>query len=614
VSILYLDFETEPIEDIPDGRYPRPVGMAYAVDDGTPVYLAWGHPTGNNCKPGNETMRLLTLRHHASMVVCHNIGFDVSVVAQHMGVGLAYLVWHDTQVMAFHNDPHAFQLGLKPLAEKYLDMPPDEQDDVRAWLREHKIIRSNQKEIGAFLHLAPGDLVGRYAVGDIVRTRGLFKLWRGRYEHYEGYLRDMKATRVGLKMTARGVLLDRQTLDRDLNRAEDAYAAANRRLGALLGLDTYDPNQRDAVATALETRLGIDLPLTATGRRQTNKDALDAALPDGEVKALMRYSGAIGYDLKNYLRPWQHAVERTGGLIHPTWSVTRSDSAGARTGRLSSSPNFQNLRGEEGTEVLVEWLRKCHPGDYWTPQIRGCVVAPARRIIVGRDWSQIELRITAHYEDGPMAANYRTYPTWDLHDWVRGRVKAMFNVDLIRRIAKNIGFGSIYGGGAGALAKQAKISTVQAAEFRTMYFEALPSLKELMDEVQSEARMRAITTLGGRAYKAEQPRFDREQGRWMEFYYKMLNYLIQGSAADLMKEAMIDADEYGAELILTVHDEPVTLCDDSPSAVEETLEMLRVAMEHNDLAGKLTVPIISDGYAVKRWSDADQAKKLYAGM
>lgn len=605
MKILVLDFETEPISDVPDGKAPKPVGMALSAPGLKPRYWSWGHADGNNTTFDTARIILQRMSVECDTLICHNIGFDAEVARQHMGVDMSAMQWHDTQVMAFHNDPHSPSLGLKQLAARYLGMPPDEQNDVRDWLRGHRIIRSNTKEIGPYLYLAPGKLVGKYAVGDVVRTRRLFDRWRPVYANDEGYCRDMKATRVGLKMTRRGVVIDTKLLDIYIDKAEHHVAKAKARIARELGISQFDPNDRETTADAIEHKYGIALPLTPTGRRQTNKDALFDALPDGPGKALIRYVGAIDYDLKNYLRPWKAATQATGGLIHPHWSVTRSDVGGARTGRLSSSPNFQNLRGVEGTEnlvaQLVKWFGSWH---YWTPMIRGLVVPPDDRIIVGRDWSQIELRLTAHYEDGPMAENYRAKPDWDLHQWVIDRVKELFGVELIRRIAKNIGFGVIYGAGIAPLVKQARISWDEAEQFKSLYLRALPSLKDLMDEVQAIGRARAIMTLGGRVYKAETPRFNPALGRMQEYYYKLLNYLIQGSAADLMKEAMNDADDYGIELFLTVHDEPVALAN--LNEAEDMLEGLRVAMEHNDLVSRVTVPIISNGYTAQRWSEAEK--------
>ena len=601
--ILGLDFETEPISDVPDGLFPKPVGMALSTGK-KPIYMAWGHPTENNCTLADAKRTLMGAVKECDTLVAHNIGFDVGVAAQWLGVGLVRLRWHDSQVMAFHEDPHSPSLGLKPLSVRYLGMPPDEQDELRAWLLANKLIRSNVKDIGKFIYLTPGKLCGQYAIGDVDRALKLFRLWRAKYAGKEGYERDMKATRVGGKMTARGVRIDTKKLKEVTSHAEDQVEIATGALAKEFGMARYDPNDREGLADAIESKFGIALPLTPKGRRQTNKDALFDHLPDGRVKALIRYIGAVAYDLKNYLRPWVLATNATGGLIHPHWSVTRSDEGGARSGRLSSSPNLQNLRGVEGTEELVKYLALLYAGTtYWFPMIRDLVIAPEGMVIIGRDWSQIELRLVAHYEGGVMNAEYNRNPKWDLHAWVMARVKELFGKELIRRVAKNIGFGSIYGAGAVPIAKQSRISIEEAYEFKRMYFEALPSLKVLMDDVMDVARVRPITTLGNRIYHAEPPRFNPATGRMQEYYYKMLNYLIQPSAADLMKEAMNDADDYGVNLIMTVHDEPVAIC--TPEEAEDHGEALRVAMEHNDLVGRITVPITSSGYVVNRWGDAE---------
>src|SRR5690606_36982065 len=99
-------------------------------------------------------------------LIAYNIGFDAEVARQHMSIDLSLLRWHDPQVMAFHEDPHSPSLELKKIAERYLDMPPEEQDAMRDWLRERKLVRSNVKNIGDKIHLVPGEIVGPYAIGD----------------------------------------------------------------------------------------------------------------------------------------------------------------------------------------------------------------------------------------------------------------------------------------------------------------------------------------------------------------------------------------------------------------------------------------------------------------
>ena len=601
--ILTIDFETEPIDSAPDGRVPRPVGLAIKVDDEPAQYHAWGHPEGNNtARTTVERIMRHWVRRHPT-ILAHNIGFDAEVMRQHLDIDLSGCRWEDSQVLAFHDDPHSMTLKLKPLAERYLKEPPAEADAVRDWLVDAKIIRRGLKDFGAHICRAPAGIVGPYAIGDVERTHRLYKHFRALVDT-PGYRRDIEATKVGLQMTRVGVPIDTESLAKASKLYEAKLARLLRSTAKLLDVPVFDPEDKVLLAERIESRLGINLPRTATGRRSTAKATILEALPDGVLKWHLLHISALNYDLKNFIRPWLFATqERT--TIHPTWNVTRGDSGGARTGRLSSSPNFQNLRDVEAQERLREAIMVTGGAGappVALPMIRSFVKAPTGRTFVGRDWSQIELRITGHYEDGIIAQGYRDDPDFDLHQWVVDQVDGLFHKKLPRRIAKNIGFGSIYGAGANAIALQGGISVADAAEFRDMYFAALPTLKAFIRDVQSVSRARPIETLGGRSYKVEPPRMI--DGEWRTFEYKMTNYLVQGSAADLMKEAMIQAAKAGLDLRLTVHDEAVVMCHTKEAKAAG--DALRVAMEENDLIKSMTVPVTSNGYVCQRWSDAEK--------
>ena len=114
----------------------------------------------------------------------------------------------------------------------------------------------------------------------------------------------------------------------------------------------------------------------------------------------------------------------------------------------------------------------------------------------------------------------------DLHQWVVDEVKSRFDMDIPRRIAKNVGFGILYGAGGGAISAQAGISYDEAVSFKSMYLKALPSLRDLMNAVQERGRSGgAITTLGGRRYPVEPRKIVK--GEWRTFEYKLLNYLMR---------------------------------------------------------------------------------------
>ena len=174
--LVALDFESEAIATRPDFP-PKPVGLA-VMPDGLPgFYLAWGHPTKNDCTY-EYAHRILAelLMEKDNEFVFHNAPFDCSIIEEKMGLAVPWERVHDTMLLAFLTDPFG-ELSLKPLAEKLLGEPPIEQEAVRDWLVRHGICRANDKAWGAYIAKAPGDLVGTYAIGDVKRTLDL-------YHHY----------------------------------------------------------------------------------------------------------------------------------------------------------------------------------------------------------------------------------------------------------------------------------------------------------------------------------------------------------------------------------------------------------------------------------------------
>jgi DNA polymerase I-like protein with 3'-5' exonuclease and polymerase domains len=134
-----IDFETEAIQQRP--HYPpKPVGLAVKFPGKPSKYLAWGHPTKNNARWEDAERVLREIWDSDLDVLCHNAKFDLDVAETHFD--LVPLPWkriHDTMFLLFLDNPHAASLSLKPSAERLLGMPPEEQDAVADWLREHKV-------------------------------------------------------------------------------------------------------------------------------------------------------------------------------------------------------------------------------------------------------------------------------------------------------------------------------------------------------------------------------------------------------------------------------------------------------------------------------------------
>lgn len=175
MKLIALDFESDAIDTRPNFP-PEPCGLA--IYDGSKAsYMAWGHPTKNNCLRNDAWFRLKELLTDPSLeFVFHNAPFDCSIIEEKMHLEVPWERVHDTMLLAFLHDPFG-ELSLKPLSDKLLDMPPEEQEAVREWLVTHSICRANDKAWGAHISKAPGNLVGKYAIGDVIRTYELYEFF-----------------------------------------------------------------------------------------------------------------------------------------------------------------------------------------------------------------------------------------------------------------------------------------------------------------------------------------------------------------------------------------------------------------------------------------------------
>ncbi|MGH2685536.1 MAG: DNA polymerase, partial [Actinomycetota bacterium] len=289
-----------------------------------------------------------------------------------------------------------------------------------------------------------------------------------------------------------------------------------------------------------------------------------------------------------YLDALPPLVDPKTGRIHTTFNQV-----GASTGRMSSTdPNLQNIpvRGETGR------------------QIRKAFVAAEGQTLVVADYSQIELRVLAHLTGDRALAEAFASET-DIHAATAAKA---FRLPLeqvdpeLRRRAKMVNYGLAYGMSAFGLAQRLGIPPDEAQEFIDAYFEGFPAIREFLDKQVARASADGFTAtiLGRRRYLPElqspNPRV-RDMGRRMA-----LNAPIQGSAADVMKLAMIRVDgaieSLPATMVLTVHDELVF--EIPPDAVAEVSEVVRKEMES---AYGLSVPLKVDIGTGENWADAAPA-------
>lgn len=621
-----IDFETFGIKGRPDYP-PKPVGVSIKKPGQRKAkYYGWGHPTKNNCTKAEAVRALKAVWRHKDGLCFQNGKFDVDVAEVHLK--LPQPSWdriHDTMFLLFLDDPHQKELSLKPSSERLLGMPPEEQDAVCDWLLEHQPIegvkisasRSSPHYFGAYIAYAPGDLVGTYANGDVERTEKLFNLlWKKTVDRgmLESYQREQRLMPILLKMERKGVPVDHKRLASDVK----MYCGWRDKIDAWIIRRIKAPEDinLNSGVQLMNAMLGsgkVDEDkalLTPTGKFQTNKNALLVAVNDKVLLAMLRYRAQLNTCLDTFMIPWLKIADKSGGLIYTTWNQVKSpkgkDSVGTRTGRLSSTPNFQNMpnvfQAIWSHDKARAGLPRCpFPKLPGMPKVRSYIVPFENQIFIDRDYSQQEPRILAHFDGGELLEKYEENPWIDFHDYAKDEL-AIMGKYYERKPVKNTNLGLIYGMGVGALAERNEMSVEESGALKKAILSLYPGLKEMYKDMKARARTeQPIRTWGGREYYCEEPKLVK--GRIRTFDYKMVNVLIQGSAADCTKEAIIQFDEVCEDdwhILLNVHDQITASVPKQKKTMEHAMELLRWAME----SVKFDVPMLTEGtISLTNWDE-----------
>lgn len=610
-DIPTIDFETEAIDGNPVYAPPRPVGVSVKYPLRPSRYYAWGHTAGNNCTLAEGTAALLAcLRAHGGRYLAHNAPFEAAILKKYFG-------WwtsdpekvHDTQYLLFLTDPYAMSFSLKPSAERILGMPPDEQDAVRAWVMAN-VPGAKPSSWGAHICKAPGDLVGTYAIGDTDRTEALFLALHPRMlaaGMLEAYRREQLLMPVLFASSERGVRLDTDCLSKDIEVYTVAKEMSERYILGMLGNFNIDS---DAELAAALDRAGqvTDWVLTPTGKRSTARKNLVGRVKDPDLLAHMAYRGVLSTCLGTFAGPWLEQALKEGGRVHPQWNQVRGDKgadgdmSGTRTGRMSCrGPNLQNPPNDFESLVIPEdiqgFITSRDKDMSHVPHMRKYLLPEEGHVWLKRDFSAQEMRVMAHFAEGKLYEAFKNDPTTDPHVAVQRMIKELLNVDMPRKYVKITGFGIMYGRGVKNLSLALGVDEVEGKRVRDAYYAALPEIRELSTDTRNRGkRGQYIRTWGGRVYY-------REPDPARDLSYKLLNYLIQGSAADQTKQAMVDHHSQRAStdvLLAAVHDEI------NISAPEEdasgAMQRLRDAMD----ADRFDVPFRSEGFKGQNWADIER--------
>jgi DNA polymerase-1 len=610
----FIDFESHEI--LPRPQFPpEPCGVAIKWPGKKSKYYAWAHLTDNNCSFDEAVRALKEIWYSGLPLGFHNAPFDVSVAVEKLG--LKMLEWdmiNDTMILLFLDNPYSQSLALKPSANAYLGMPPFEQEAVHDWLRAHrKELGIRGENMGKYIWMAPGKLVTPYACGDTDRTSKLFHLLyqrvcdRGMKKAYDT---EREVMPILLRNERDGIRADQKGLDRDVTAYEEVLIRTDEWIRKRLKTPDLNIDSGGQLAQAL-ARAGVveEFVMTApsknfpNGQPSTSKENLTLDLfQDTKVYRALTYRSKLAYSLSTFMRPWLHTANATGGTIHTHWNQVKKEGAGAITGRLSSSPNFQNT-----TKNVKEDLEKAegyhHPKflkfALELPSLRKYILPDRGQIIGVRDVSQEELRILAHYEDAELCALYNSKnppKEWldkegnvDVHLMVQ-HLLANAGRELDRYDTKRMNFGILYGMGAKGLATRLGIDKPKAKDLINTWNEVMPGVSDLVDDLKALVHDGGeIMTWGGRLYGMPPPFFDGHEMRNRD--YVCLNYLIQGSGGDVLKRVIIEFDKRRREsrMLLTVHDE--LGFSTNKAAMQQEQKILAGIIQ--DLA--FDVPMRSDG-------------------
>jgi DNA polymerase I-like protein with 3'-5' exonuclease and polymerase domains len=639
-NLVTIDFETERIQPRPDYP-PEPVGVAIHAYGMEPRYLAWGHPAGNNCGRG-DAVELLRQVHadESAEVLYHNAAFDLSVSVERLG--LPMLPWHrvhDTMFLLFLHDPHAPDLRLKSSAERILGWAPEERDEVHDWIYAHrheltaqyggKITRakSGENSPGAWIAKAPGGLVGRYAVGDVLRTRALFDhlhpliASQGMEAAYD---RERRLLPVLMENERIGLRVDLEALERDVPLYRRALEKVEMAMRIYLGVDWLNFDADKDVAAVFQER-GVVHPdawktTEKSGDLSVSKDNLPPeAFVDPLLASAFGYRNRLVTCLKMFMQPWAAQAAMNRGYINPRWNQVRGSRGGTRSGRPSmTEPNLLNV-SKSWDDRSDGYVHPAALGLPRLPEVRRYVLPDEGHVFLHRDFKGQEVRIFAHYESGELANAYRADPLLDPHDWVKEAIRKAVGRELERTRVKNVTFARLYGGGEGAVMWQARCSSrAEAKELIAFHDAAIPGRRILSEEILRKVRRgEPIRTWGGRLYHVEPPSFSKKYNRHMTYEYKLINYLVQGSAADATKEALCrwyhgwrtEPGNYpwrgnttGARFLLTVYDE-INISAPIGCAAQD-MTFLRKMMDGIEL----DVPLLSDGKRGTSWGTLEKCE------
>jgi DNA polymerase I len=578
-SLTAIDTETTSL----DYMQAELVGISLAVDAGKAAYIPVAHdyPGAPDQLDRNKVLAALKgfLEDPDKKKVGHHLKYDAHIFARY-DIALRGMQF-DSMLESYVLNSVATRHDMDSTARHYLGLDTIHYEDVAG--KGVKQLTFNQIDLEQAAPYAAEDAditlkLHQHLWGLLQQTDSLRKV----YEEIEQPL-----VPVLLEMEETGVLIDRDMLKAQSGELAKTMRSLEAKAHELAGgpFNLGSPKQLQQI---LFTQLGLPvIRKTPKGQPSTAEDVLQELAGEYELPSVVLQFRSVSKLKSTYTDKLPLQISTDTGRVHTSYHQ-----AVAATGRLSSTdPNLQNIpiRTAEGR------------------RIRAAFIAPADSLLLAADYSQIELRIMAHLsaDEGLQAAFA------DDHDVHRSTAAEVFELtpDEVtadhRRSAKAINFGLMYGMSAFGLAKQLGISRGEAQEYVNLYFDRYPGVKKFMDDIRDQARAAGYveTIFGRRLYLPDIN--DRNVPRRQYAERSAINAPMQGTAADIIKKAMLSVDRWfkesgvSARMIMQVHDELVLeVAESQVDFVQE--QVVKIMCD----AAVLRVPLKVDVGVGHNWNEA----------
>ncbi len=533
-AVVTFDTETDSL----DTKEANLIGFSFSWDEKEGFYAPLAHSyLGAPEQIGKESAKKAIKELFSKQIVGHNLKFDIAVVERFLDEK-NIPVYADTMLLSWLDNPET-AVGLDAMADKVFG---------------HKMIKFKEtvKTGDDFSKVAVED-ASNYAAEDAVFTLKLFshlsqKLQTKEPAIYKEFFEiEMPFMRLLLEMEKEGIAVDREKLKELLIKNEGEIDAVKKEIFALTGYE-FNINSTKQLSDILFERLGLkSAKKTKTGLSTDERTLQKMIDAHPVIEKILDYREV--FKLKStYIEPMlELSAKNEAHKIYTSFLQT-----GTATGRLSSkNPNLQNIptKTESGR------------------QIRYAFVPTKGKIFIGLDYSQIELRLLAHFSEDETLVNAFLQDR-DIHLETAQKIFGVEAAKENRNKAKTINFGLLYGMGSQKLADSLAIGTKEAKELIDSYFASFPTVKNFLETIRISAKETGfvVTMMGRKRFFGFVNAGARDEAMYLR---EAVNTVFQGSAADIIKLAMlrikktIEDEGLNAKMILQIHDELIFETDEN---------------------------------------------------